>query len=370
MANIVLCTGGTGGHVFPALACVPALKAMGCTICMYLNTEKDLWNITPEGVSVVCIKSRSPLSATSIVAKCTAGIEIFTGFYKARRHLRSFKTDCVVGFGSYATIPTLLAAISLRIPIVLHEQNAVAGRANRLFSRFATVVATAFKNPMGLTPYNCIHVGNPIRSDIEHARRKYTPPNNTRHTIVITGGSQGCEIFGKILPKALLKYKNFISVIQQSTKHQIPTIQAFYDSNNIPATVKSFIENMGTALQKADIFIGRSGAGSVMETACAGIASILIPYKHATNNHQFHNAKALEKRGAAYVIMQDTLNIEVVQQRLDLLINNADNLKRMAHNAYHFFIEKADEKLAGTIKAQVRGNRRDKRPQKVKKPMV
>ena len=355
--NIVLSTGGTGGHIFPAIACAKTLNCMGCTVSIYTNKKEKEWQYPLENISLVYIESGSILTSRAM-QRYFSILYTIKGFFQARKHLKQAKAEVVVGFGSYTTVPTLLAAMSLRLPIVLHEQNAFAGRANRLFGRFAVKIATAFKNPIGLRHDICVHTGNPVRKDIEKVRKNYQIPKSKIYTILITGGSQGAEIFGKIIPKALLKYKQRIRIIQQSKKTQIATLKSFYKKHKIPATVTWFIKDMASALQQADFTISRSGAGSITENACVGIASILIPYKHAINNHQLYNAKALEKAGGAFIIEQDNFSCKTLQKCIDSLINSSEGesieqqtLKKMAKNAAAFFVKDADKKVADVIYA-------------------
>ena len=352
--KIILSAGGTGGHVFPATACASILNDMDCDLILYTDTRGQKWSGILGQLPTYSVQSSSVLGR-GLKSKVFAGISIIKGFFQARAHLKKSDADIIVGFGGYATVPTILAGASLGIKIVLHEQNAFAGRANRILSRFSTSIATAFHNPIGLPSHKCIHTGNPVRADIRDAYAPYTLPNDDVFTILITGGSQGAEIFGIIIPEAMKKYKGRVKIIQQVRENQVETVEAIYAEAGIDVIITPFITDMASTMAQAHYAIGRSGAGSVMENACAGLPSLLVPYKYAADNHQYHNAKALENAGGCTIISQKDLTVEKIHSILDVHFakKNGNLLKNMAQKAYEFSTPNADKKLADVILKEV-----------------
>ena len=348
--KIILSAGGTGGHVFPATACASILQSQECDLILYTDTRGQKWNGILGEIPTYNISSSSVLGR-GIRGKVRALFSIIRGFFQARQHLKKTEADIIVGFGGYATVPTVLAGASLGIKIVLHEQNAFAGRANRLLARFATTIATAFHKPLGLPQDKCLHTGNPVRSEIRDAYTPFVKPSDGVFNILITGGSQGAEIFGSIIPQALIKYKGHIRVVQQVRENQVHHVRKAYGDAGIDAKIDTFITDMASAYKNAHLTISRSGAGSVMENACVGIASILVPYKFSADNHQYYNALALEKEGGCICITQDNFTVESLQEKLDTLLAKKDGkkLQNMAQKAYNFSTPSADQKLANII---------------------
>ncbi|MGB1360595.1 MAG: undecaprenyldiphospho-muramoylpentapeptide beta-N-acetylglucosaminyltransferase [Alphaproteobacteria bacterium] len=344
MMKIVITTGGTGGHIFPAVATAKCLLKNKCEVSLLTDARGTKWS--DKKIPLYNVPSAKVLGR-GIIGKLSAGFKILGGVFVAIKHLNKIKPDGIVGFGGYASFPVVLAGRILGIPIILHEQNAYAGSANRVLSRFAKIVATAFPNTKALKA-KTVHTGNPVRQDIKKLYKNKYPSVDKKINILITGGSQGAEIFGDVIPKALTKYKDKIKVVQQVRKEQLTTVKNFYKKHKINADVRTFIDDMPKVLKQSHIAICRSGAGSVMENACVGLPAIYVPYKYSANNHQYYNAKSIADVGGGIIINQDDFTEESLQKAIDSIIIK-NKLNKMSVSAKSFAIYDADERLAKTI---------------------
>ena len=344
MTKIVITTGGTGGHIFPAIATANGLIKQKCELSLLTDNRGVKWS--DKKIPLYNVPSAKVLGR-GIFGKLSALVAVSYGFFIARSHLKKIKPDAIVGFGGYASFPVVLAGRSLNIPIILHEQNAYAGTANRILSRFAKITATAFPKTLALKS-KTKHIGNPVRENIKKLYENKYPKFNNTLNVLITGGSQGAEIFGDVIPQALLKYKDFIKVTHQVRPNQLKKVTSFYKKHKIKADVQTFIENMPKVLKSAHITICRSGAGTVMENAVVGLPAIYVPYKYSANNHQYYNAKAICDTGGGVIINQDDFTQESLQNAIDSIIIK-NNLNKMSVSAKSFAVIDADIKLAKTI---------------------
>jgi UDP-N-acetylglucosamine--N-acetylmuramyl-(pentapeptide) pyrophosphoryl-undecaprenol N-acetylglucosamine transferase len=349
MKKIVITTGGTGGHIFPAISTAKYLMEQNCNLYLLTDSRGVKWS--DKNIPIYNVPS-SQISGTGITGKSKAGFKITYGFFKARKHLKNIKPDAIVGFGGYASFPVVFAGYMLKIPIILHEQNAYAGRANRMLSRFAKIVATAFPKTLALKA-KTIHTGNPIRTEIKALYKNIYLRNNDNINVLVTGGSQGAKIFGEVIPSALLKYKDKMTITHQTRPEQLEEIKTFYKKHNMNASVKTFIANMSDVLKETHLAICRSGAGTVMENSCAGIPTIYVPYKYAANNHQYYNAKSIADAGGGIIINQDDFSQQALQKVIDSIIVK-DKLEQMSKCAKSFAVINADELLGNTILENIR----------------
>lgn len=333
--KIVFTTGGTGGHMYPALCVAQALKSQGHIPYIFTDTRGQAW--LDNGMENRVYEDTIPVLSRSvvgrgIVGKCISLAMMCKGVFVARTALKKLQVSAVVGFGGFASFPVVLAGMSLGIPIFLHEQNAYAGRVNRLLSPFVKRIATSFTYVQGLPEKKCVFTGNPVRSDIAKLYNcVYTPPVDKVH-ILITGGSQGAKVFGDIIPSVLTKYGDKIRIIHQVRKEQLDTVEKYYKQHAMDVHITPFIDDMAGALQWAHIAIARSGAGTVMENACAGLPTIFVPYKYASDNHQYYNAKA--SRGGVIVEQSDNME-NLLQNQLDSFIVDTRGYARLMTLSTH-----------------------------------
>jgi UDP-N-acetylglucosamine--N-acetylmuramyl-(pentapeptide) pyrophosphoryl-undecaprenol N-acetylglucosamine transferase len=241
------------------------------------------------------------------------------------------KPDVVIGFGGYITVPGAIAAALYRRPIVIHEQNAIPGLANRLLAKISKKVLLGFPGAIS----KGVHVGNPLRSEFEsvkHPEERYGERKG-RLTVVIVGGSLGSQTFNKVLPLAISKIPIDLrpNIIHQCGRNNLDELKSLYDQLGIEANLSEFIEDMPDVYSRADLVISRAGALTVAEISAVGVASMLIPYPYAVDDHQTKNGEFLEKLGAAIMVSETEMSPELIADYL--LRTSRDQLMMMAINA-------------------------------------
>ena len=276
-----------------------------------------------------------------------AALKIWRGISRAARLMKETRPALVAGFGGYPAFPALSAARRRKIPILIHEQNAVLGRVNRQFASKAKVVASGFPR-LDRLPDGVRHapVGNPVRAPIAAKRDVPFPPTDGELTIFITGGSQGARILGEIIPLAIANHlpaplRARLKVVQQVREEQLDDVRAVYDNVAVRHELKSFFSDMPERLAAAHLIMARSGAGTVSEIAAVGRPSILIPLKIAMDDHQTANAEALVEAGAADVVLEDNLYPNLLGELIKVRLEDEAGLKERAERA----------KAAGTVTA-------------------
>lgn len=345
--------GGTGGHVFPACVFADYLVEMGYELDFYTD-ERGLKYIPKNNnynIKKLVIK-RTFLSGVlnKIVGLFFLKLSCIQAFF----NLIIKRPKFVIGFGGYISFPVLIGCVLLGIKITLHEQNAYLGRSNRIFKFFAKYILTSFENTKKSNGHKQILIGTPVRDGFEKPKNKEFLKNGILN-ILITGGSQGAQIFGDVLPNVFKNYSNQINIVQQAREEQIKDIKDFYNKNNIKAEVSTFIENMNEKLDWADLVICRSGASSVFETMNSGVPAIFVPYMYASDNHQFYNAKSCENMGAALVIEQNNFTSEEVVKFLNKIfsIEGKKMLLSMSDKTKNCFIKNTKQKFKDFIKNEL-----------------
>jgi UDP-N-acetylglucosamine--N-acetylmuramyl-(pentapeptide) pyrophosphoryl-undecaprenol N-acetylglucosamine transferase len=329
--TIILAAGGTGGHVYPSLATAEALSKLGHHAILATDGRGNIY----DGQINKVLVSASSLRGGPI-AKIKGVILIIRGVIQALALLRREKADLVLGFGGFPSLPTIIAAKLLGCPIILHEQNAVLGKANRIAAKFSRYIATAFATVRFADPSRSVFIGNPVRSTIAAiGKLGYSAPStNGPIRILIFGGSQGAKILSKLIPTAVTLLPNEIrqriSIMQQCRPDDIAQVEATYVNSSINAEVASFFNDMPERLASAHIVIARSGASTVAELTASGRPSLLIPYAAATDDHQTANAEALVANGAAWLIAEHEASTEQLSQTLKTLIQCPEKLAAAA----------------------------------------
>lgn len=305
----MIMAGGTGGHVFPALAVAENLRAKGWKVS-WLGTEKGLENrVVPACNIEIDYLSVAGLRGKGISAKFKSVLLLFKACFQARKHLRHRKPDVVLGMGGFVAAPGGLMAKLLGIPLIIHEQNRVVGTTNRLLARFANQTLEAFPDSFP-AKQKAICTGNPLRADFLNLPEKtaWLASERPLHILVV-GGSQGAQILNQTVPQAIADLENVI-VTHQTGDAMFDEVNAAYQSLNVSAEVLKFIEDMPAAYQWADLLICRSGAMTVSEVAAAGLAAIFVPLPHAIDDHQTANARYLTDAGAGILMMQKELTAQ------------------------------------------------------------
>lgn len=348
---VFLATGGSGGHVFPAISVAEKLTEKGCNICILADSVYEKYST--KNLNYRIVETSKTLRSFSDIKK------IIAGFFDAKYFIKRKKPSLVVAFGSYATLPTLLACLWTRTPFILHEQNAYIGKINKLFGRYAKKIMTTYYELYGIKfddMHKIVYTGSPIRKDIVklYDFDYVYPKNNEKFNVLITGGSAGARIFSEYLPKIFdekhKEQQKNIKVFHQVRAEYIIQVQEYYKKIGVDAVVSAFFNNMNELLKDAHLIIGRSGSGTLCETAVAGKPSILIPLINSANNHQEVNAKNFEKNNAGIVVLEKDFNIKDFQKTFFDLIKNEDKLKKMAKSAKEIAVVDAPENIFNIIK--------------------
>ncbi|MBB4267509.1 undecaprenyldiphospho-muramoylpentapeptide beta-N-acetylglucosaminyltransferase [Roseospira visakhapatnamensis] len=353
---IVLAAGGTGGHVFPAEALAAALEARGCRLALVTDRRGQghggatlggvLGRLTTHRVQAGGIAGRG------LTGRVVGLARLIVGAGQAWRLLRRLRPDVVVGFGGYAAFGPTLAASLLGLPTVIHEQNAVLGRANRLLAGRARMVATALPTVRHLPAGKGRHVGNPVRPATLEARAvPYDPPAPDGPVrLLVTGGSQGARALSDLVPVALAALPETLrarlSVAQQCRPEDLDRARATYAAAGIAAETAAFFDDIPARLAAAHLVLCRAGASTVAELTCAGRPAVLIPFPFAVDDHQTANARALDEAGAAWLMPQGTLTPDTLSARLAALLGDADGLAATAARARALGRPDAAERLA------------------------
>jgi UDP-N-acetylglucosamine--N-acetylmuramyl-(pentapeptide) pyrophosphoryl-undecaprenol N-acetylglucosamine transferase len=327
-ATILIMAGGTGGHIFPALAVAQALQSQSQVVWLGSVGGMEAKLIAQYQIPIHLINIKG-LRGKSKLTLLFAPVKILWATLQAMRIIWLVKPKVVIGMGGFASGPGGIAAWLMGKPLIIHEQNAVAGLTNRILSKLAKYNLQAF--PMSFA--RAITVGNPVRQEI---RLLYN--QNQRHIhqprrILIFGGSLGAKPFNDILPTALQHLNIDIIVKHQTGINDYKSVQAAYANANFTVEVVDFIQDMAQAYAWADIVICRAGALTISELAHAGVASILVPLPHAVDDHQSHNARYLSDKQAAILLPQSELQVNNIVNLLTELLSQPQKLMQMGQAA-------------------------------------
>lgn len=334
--RILIMAGGTGGHVFPGLAVAAELRARGHEV-IWLGTGRGLENrlVPAAGMTLERI-SISGLRGKGILSLCVAPLRLVRALWQSLRLLRRIRPAVVLGMGGFVSGPGGLAAWLLRRPLCLHEQNAVAGLTNRLLSRLARRVMEAFPGTMPATAGAEV-VGNPVRPELHAlpapAQRLAGRQGPLR--VLVIGGSQGARRLNQVVPAAI---GQLVSELPLAVRHQTgdadhDLVRRNYATLGVEAEAVPFIEDMAAAYGWADLVICRAGALTLTELTAAGLASLLVPYPHAVDDHQTVNARWLTDNQAAELLPESDLNAAELAARLRRLGADRGLLLHMANQA-------------------------------------
>ncbi len=332
-ANVLIMAGGTGGHVFPALACAREFQARGYSV-HWLGTPRGIENeLVPQAGFSLHLINVTGLRGKSRLSLLKAPLMLIKALMQARKVIRQLKPVCVVGFGGYVTGPGGLAARLGNVPLVIHEQNAVAGTANRSLSSFAARICEAFPNTFAASDKRRT-TGNPVRVELflETPRQALA---GRRARLLVLGGSLGAEPLNKLLPEALAQLPADLrpEVFHQAGKQHDEVTAQRYRAAGVEAQVAPFIKDMAQAYGWADLVVCRAGALTISELAAAGLPSLLVPLPYAIDDHQSRNADYLAHEGAAFVMPQATTGAAEMAARLKEVLMQPEQLQNMARTA-------------------------------------
>lgn len=332
-ANVLIMAGGTGGHVFPALACAREFQARGYSV-HWLGTPRGIENeLVPQAGIPLHLINVTGLRGKGRLSLLKAPFTLIKAILQARRTIAQLKPVCVIGFGGYVTGPGGVAAKLSGVPVVIHEQNAKAGTANRLLVPLASRVCEAFPETFAASGKRRT-TGNPVRSELFLETLRPTLAGRKPRLLVL-GGSLGAEPLNKLLPQALAKVPVAArpEVFHQAGKQHDEVTAKRYLEAGVEAQVAPFIKDMAQAYGWADLVVCRAGALTVSELAAAGLPSMLVPLPHAIDDHQTHNANYLAREGAAFLMPQATTGAAELAERLNEVLMQPEKLNTMASTA-------------------------------------
>lgn len=353
---IMIAAGGTGGHMFPAQALSEEMIRRGWQVRLSTDFRgKRYANDFPEEVSIDIVKS-STFSRVGLKGKIFAPILILQGLLSAMRSINNQLPNVIVGFGGYPAIPALLAGGMRKIPRIIHEQNGILGRVNKLFSKKVQIIACGSwptELPKSVTAE---YVGNPVRGKVlKYANSPYTPPGDWPLSLLVIGGSQGSSIVSKITAEAislLPKYLRInLRVACQVRKEDITDIKRIFTNTNVDFEIEEFFHDVPLRMSQAQLVISRSGASSIADISIIGRPSILIPYAAATGDHQTANSKGLVEVGAANIISENQLSPEILASNITKILSDGEVASNMAKKALSIGKPNAVNELADIVEA-------------------
>lgn len=368
---VVLAAGGTGGHMFPARALATDLISRGFRVVLITDARglnyKDQW---PD---VEMLKVNSGTFGRGIWGKVKALYSLATGFLHAGFLLKKLKPSVVVGFGGYPSLPTMVAAQRKSITTIIHEQNAILGKANAYLAPKADRIATSLPDIVGLEEEDSIRgilTGNPVRKDIA-ALYTYPYPSldpEADFNIFVMGGSQGASVFAEVLPEALRlmpeSLRERINLVQQCrSDEEVEAVKQVMDEIGVRARLDTFIHDVAEQLGKANLVISRSGASTVAEVTTAGRPAIFVPYPHHADQQQKINADCVADIGGAWVMAEASFTPDALQSKLETLMYQPEILFRTAEAARSCAKPDAARKLGNLVTAIAQGwNKEEQKP--------
>lgn len=361
---VVLAAGGTAGHMFPAEALAVELRARGCRLTLITDRRGGAFSGPLGDIDTRRIRAGG-IAGKGLSGRAGGVIELAFGTIQARGLLAKLKPTAVVGFGGYASVPTMVAASLAGLPAAIHEQNAVLGRANRLLARRVGKIATSFADPDGV-PADCrgklVHTGMPVRAAVLAMReRAYVPPaDDAPIDLLVFGGSLGANVFSRVVPEALDRLpealRGRLRVTQQCRPEDLDAARAAYARLGIDARLDSFFDDMPELLASAHLVICRSGASTIAEITAVGRPAIMVPYPHAIDDHQAFNAQAVAEAGGGWVIPEPHFSPDALSRRLTDILSSSDTLKIAAAGARAAGQPEAAAKLADVVQTLMPAN--------------
>ena len=321
MKSILIMAGGTGGHIFPGLAVAEQMRAAGWEV-VWMGARGGMEErlVPRHGYRTAWIRARAA-RGKGLLQKLLLPANLLYSFWESARYIRSLKPDVVLGLGGYVAFPGGMMASLLNRPLALHEQNAIAGLANRVLAQVSDKVMVAFPDALKGAEWT----GNPVRAEIAAIA---TPEERFRGRqgrlrLLAVGGSLGAQALNEALPKALALMNEKLQVVHQAGEKHLEALKRNYAEAGVEGELVAFIDDMARRYAEADLVICRAGAVTIAELSAGGMASVLVPFPHAVDDHQTANARFLVDRGAAILIQQRALS----PQKLAELIRTLDRAK-------------------------------------------
>ncbi|MBQ9431799.1 MAG: UDP-N-acetylglucosamine--N-acetylmuramyl-(pentapeptide) pyrophosphoryl-undecaprenol N-acetylglucosamine transferase [Kiritimatiellae bacterium] len=344
--RFVVACGGTGGHVFPGLAVANALRERGHEVTVWLSGRDIEQSTLGSWDGPVFATGARQLSLRNSVA-------MLKSFFRCLKELKANRPDALLAMGSYSSLPPVMAAKFRRVPVMLHEANAVPGKAVDFLARFADFVAISFKETAKcLTGRETVFTGLPVRKTLCGQAPFDNLPKGA-FVLLVTGGSQGAHRVNELVSKALCLLKKHgahpFYVIHQCGKNDVEWLEKLYQENGVPGQVSAFIPEMGRAYASADFVVSRAGASTCFELCLLGKPALLIPLPQAVRNHQHLNATALVTAGAADEGSQNEMTEWVLMRYLDHKIADPEKVREMSQKMLELAVPDAAERVAQAL---------------------
>ena len=359
--KMILCAGGSGGHLIPLLVISERLQQEGIEPVLVtdkrgLHIKKNLTHIRYFVIQAEGIINRK------LYAKVRASFKLLIGFFQSLRILIRERPQAVMGFGAHTSLPICFAAYVLKIPVFIHEQNAILGRANRFFSPYASKVLTSFTATYGV-PINArdkvICCGNPVREQVIKAREiaYHTPTVNGERHILIFGGSQGANIMDEmilqsiaLLPKDL---QSQLVITHQARQESAEAVKKKYDDMGVKSEVASFFVDLPERLTKTHLVLCRAGATTIAEITAIGRPAVLLPFRYAVDQHQLLNAMRLTENNSAWMVEEESFDKKAFARRLLQLLTNPELLSETAVRARNSGFPEATARMLEILKSAI-----------------
>ena len=335
--SIVLAAGGTGGHLFPALALAEEFE--NAAIDIYLITDLRCKKYLAPNLKIKPHIFDFHLKMTGLSNKLISLWRLSNVCIKTLLLIGRLKPDIIIGFGGYTSFPSLLAAKVLRIPFIVQEQNCFLGKSNRLFAKSARIIALSYKETSNVSIYDkrkIVVTGDLVRSSIRNLPIKNNF-DNEEFRLFIFGGSQGAKVFSQIIPEAITQLLKLnpslkIYITQQVSEDDQKELSTIYGQLGLKYVLSPFFHNMAEIYSQTDLVISRSGASTVAELVNAGVPAIFIPFPYAMEDHQYFNAKAIENSKAGWCFRQEDVTAQILAQKIYELVANRTMLKEASKN--------------------------------------
>jgi UDP-N-acetylglucosamine--N-acetylmuramyl-(pentapeptide) pyrophosphoryl-undecaprenol N-acetylglucosamine transferase len=359
---IILSAGGTGGHVMPAQALAHDLIARGYRVEVITDTRGLKYKPHFEGIPMHEI--RAGALGRGLKGKLLGLCNIGLGVVQAFKILRAAKPLAVIGFGGYPSFPAMYAAQKLKIPTIVHEQNAIIGKANLMLVAKAVKIAISMPTIKGLDEQECtkaVYTGNPVRAEIAALYNKPFPAlsESGKLRILVMGGSLGASVFSHIIPEAFSRlssdHRARLDIVQQCRSEDLESTAALYKKYAIQAQLSVFIDDVAGALEACHLVIARSGASTVAEVSTAGRPAIFVPYPHHKDQQQKINADTLADAGGAWVMTENGFTPEALLARIETFLQNPSVLFKAAENARSLGKPDAARKLGNLVTEVISG---------------
>ncbi len=338
--RVLISAGGTGGHVSPAAALADDLIGRGFKVALITDNRGARYKSMFTDVDIHVVKSGT--AGAGVMGKVKGALNLGVGILQAFKLVKLWRPDLAIGFGGYPSVPGVFAAQKLGVPTILHEQNAIIGRANAFLAPKADRIALSLPSTTGLDKDDQMRgviTGNPVRAEISAlAARDYdVPVAGGEFRILVMGGSLGATILSDVIPEALAQlpedYRARLKVVQQCRKSDIEAVRLVYEDAGIDAVLNEFFDNVAEELGNAHLFIGRSGASTVAEASVAGCPAIYVPLMVHKDGQQKRNADVIADQGGAWVMAESGFTCEALLAKVETLMHNPESLAGTAKAA-------------------------------------